>query len=98
MAQATASTALGNSTSNPSPVVLTTRPRWAVTLESDHLAAVSLQRAQGAHLVGPHKPTVANDVHRHDRGEPALYRPPRGGRVLTLKARQGTDAVGQFQQ
>ena len=43
-------------------------------LRVDQLSPVPLQGAQGTDLVGTHQPTVADDICRHDRGEPAFDR------------------------
>ena len=52
-AQRTASTTLANSTSRPSPVVLTMRPPMLGDLRVDDLAPERLQRRQRAALVAP---------------------------------------------
>ncbi len=71
-AQRTALTTLGNSSSRPSPVVLTMRPPCAGDGWVDDLLPNRLQRRQRAALVSPHQPRVARDVGRHDGGEAAL--------------------------
>ena len=55
MAQVTASTALANSASMPSPLVLTCArgiPRW----RDRRCGAATLSAPQGADLIGPHQP------------------------------------------
>src|SRR5262249_24471533 len=61
-AQRTAFTTLRNSSSSPSPVVLTMRPLWFVTAGSTYFLAKSLQRRQRAALVPLHQPRVPRDV------------------------------------
>ena len=63
-AQRTASTALANSTSAPSPVRLTTRPRCSAILGSI--------RSRRTGLVSAHQARVAHHVRRQDRGQAAF--------------------------
>jgi hypothetical protein len=62
-AQRTASTTLENSTSSPSPVVLTMRPWCSAILRSISSVRCALKRAL---LVDAHQPAVADDVRRED--------------------------------
>ena len=71
-AQRTASTTLANSTSTPSPVVLTMRPRCSAILRIDQLARQAFSARERAVLVGAHQPAVADDIGGQDRREPPL--------------------------
>ena len=70
MAQRTASTALANSTSAPSPVVLTMRPLMFGDLGIDEFASARLERCESAFLVNAHQPAVAGDIGREDGSQP----------------------------
>ena len=70
--QRTASTTLANSSSSPSPVVLTMRPPWLAICGIDDFPAQGLQRRQRAALIATHQPRVAGDVGRDDGGKAAL--------------------------
>jgi len=72
MAQATASTTLGNSTSSPSPVVLTMRPLCSAIFGSIRSRRSAFEARQGAGLVPFHQAAVSRDIGRQDGGEPAL--------------------------
>ena len=77
-AQRAASTALANSTSMPSPVVLTMRPRCAAIPGSTSVFRNALQLRERALLVATHQPAVAGDIRRQDRRQSpfhALARP-----------------------
>ena len=71
-AQRTASTTLGNSTSSPSPVVLTMRPRCSAICGSTSSRRMALQGGERAFFVAPHQPRVARDICRQDRSQSAL--------------------------
>ena len=71
-AQRTASTTLTNSTSIPSPVVLTMRPAVLGDLGIDQFLAVRLELAQRAFFVSAHQPAVAGDVAGQDRSQPSI--------------------------
>ena len=73
MAQRTASTALANSTSAPSPVVLTMRPRCSAILGSIEFAAARFERCESAFLVNAHQAAVAGDIGRENGGQPPFY-------------------------
>ena len=70
IAQRNASTTLANSTSNPSPVVLTMRPRCSAIFGSisSRRSALSVERS---FLVRPHQPRIARHIGGQDRGEAA---------------------------
>ena len=72
-AQRTASTTLANSTSSPSPVVLTMRPRCSAIFGSLSSRRIALKRGERAFLVPPHQPRVAGDIRRQYRSQPALH-------------------------
>jgi hypothetical protein len=70
-AQRTASTTLANSTSRPSPVVLTMRPRCSAILGSQ-LAPMRLQPGERLLLLGSHQPAVAGDIGRQNGRQTSL--------------------------
>jgi hypothetical protein len=72
VAQRNASTTLANSTSMPSPVVLTIRPLCSEIFGSISSRRCALSRASVPLLVGTHKPAVARDVRSEDCGQPAF--------------------------
>ena len=74
--QATALTTLGNSTSMPSPISLTIRPRCSAMLVVDEFLAMGVQSRQGAGLVEAHQPGIADHVGSKDRGKAALHLDP----------------------
>jgi len=61
-AQRTAPTTLANSTSTPSPVVLTMRPRCSVILGSITALPVAFQGYQRAFLVNAHQARIAGNI------------------------------------
>ena len=61
-AQRTASTTLANSTSIPSPVVLTMRPECSPIFGPTSPAAMRLKALVRAFLVGAHQPRVARHI------------------------------------
>ena len=65
--QRTTLTTLGNSSSRPSPVVLTMRPPWLAIVGSQ-----GFQRSQRATFIAAHQPRVPRDVGRYDGGKAAL--------------------------
>ena len=71
-AQATAATTDGNSTRNPSPIVLNIRPPCSAMIGCGRLAAFAhgLGRSR---LVLPHHARIADDVGRKDRSEAARH-------------------------
>ena len=71
IAHSTASTALANSHSAPSPMSLTMRPRCSARSGSTSFA-VRLEALEGAALVGLHQARVAGHVRGEDGGEAAL--------------------------
>ena len=71
-AQRTASTTLANSTSRPSPVVLTMRPRCSAIFGSISSRAERLEPAERAFLVGSDQPRIAGHIGREDRREPTF--------------------------
>ena len=71
-AQRTASTALANSTSMPSPVVLTMRPRWLAMAGSIRSLRCPLSARSVADLIGAHELAVADDIRGQNGGQPAL--------------------------
>ena len=71
-AQRTASTTLRNSTSTPSPVVLTMRPLMLGDLRIEQRRAVRLELDERARLVRSHEPAVADHIGGKDGGEAAL--------------------------
>ena len=68
----TASTTLANSTSAPSPVSLTVRPRCSAILGSMRSLRSALSRACVPALVLAHQPTVADHIGGENRGELAV--------------------------
>ena len=70
-AQRTASTTLANSTSSPSPVVLTMRPRCSLIFGSASSRAAPSAR-KGAFLIRPHQPRIASDIGGENGGELAF--------------------------
>src|SRR6516162_4971608 len=97
-AQRTASTTLANSTSRPSPVVLTMRPRCSAIFRIDNLAAQRFEAFERPLLVHPHQPRIARDIGGEDRGRRHVWlmslRPPPGAGLLsrTLDARRCANA------
>ena len=86
-AQRTASTTLANSTSSPSPVVLTMRPRCSAILGSTSSRRCALKAASVPFLVPPHQPRIAGDIGRQDRRQSALdplfaHGSPAGEKIL----------------
>ena len=70
-AQRAASTALANSTSMPSPVVLTIRPRCAAIAGSTSVFRNDFSLRKRAFLVATHQPAIAGDIRRqHSRQSP----------------------------
>ena len=67
-AHCTASTALGNSASTPSPAVLTMRPPCSAMMPS-MICRRSVRLAERADLIQSHQPSVARHVRRQDGGE-----------------------------
>ena len=70
-AQRTASTTLANSTSKPSPVVLTIRPRCSAIFGSISSPQMRLQPLERALLVRSHQARIAGHIGGEDRGEAA---------------------------
>ena len=71
-AQRTVSTTLGNSTSMPSPVVLTMRPRCSLISGSRSWRRCALLAVERASLVGSHQPRVSRHIGGEDRGKTAF--------------------------
>ena len=71
-AASTASTGLGNSTRNPSPVVLNTRPPCPATEWLDHLGPKAFDAGQGSSLVLTHQAREPDNVRRQDRRQASL--------------------------
>ena len=71
VAQRIASTTLANSTSRPSPVVLTMPPVMLGDRRVDQFGAQRLQPRQRAFFVRAHQPRIARDIGGEDRGETA---------------------------
>jgi hypothetical protein len=61
-AHSTASTAPGNSTSAPSPISLTTRPRYSTISGSMNSLRSAFKRAIVASLVRPYQPAVGDNI------------------------------------
>ena len=72
IAHSTASTTEGNSSSNPSPMVLTMRPPRPATIGSA-ASRCSPHRPRRPGLVLAHEARIADDVDRHDRGQSAGF-------------------------
>ena len=70
-AQRNASTTLPNSTSNPSPVVLTRRPWCSAIFGSSSSLAQRSEAFERALLIRPDQPRIARHIGREDRGETA---------------------------
>jgi hypothetical protein len=75
MAQFTASTALANITSIPSPVVLISAAFVPGDRGVHDLAPQSLQGCQRADLIGSHQPGVPGNICCQDRRQPSLDTP-----------------------
>ena len=73
IAQRAASTALANSTSMPSPVVLTIRPRCSATVGSTRDFRVALRPNQCAFFVRAHQATISSDIRRQDSCKPPFH-------------------------
>ena len=82
IAQRAASTALANSTSMPSPVVFTMRPRCAAIAGSTSVFRSLLRLGQRAFFVDPHQAAVPGDI-RHQHSYQSPFYPFAGQEVAT---------------